>query len=350
MEKKKFEAHCQNWCVTLFHPEADEKYIPLINELPDFLDFIEYGVEKCPTTQKLHLQCNIRCSVRSRAGTIVNKFKKLNNYKCGGDGVSPMKGTWEQASAYVKKGAGYIGLWEDDKATHPSYGKDLVYHKFGTLPKNKSGERNDLKRILKGAEQGMSVYEMIKSDFITSYQQLQIAKEFVNKYAPKAKFIERPNVEVHWGIANSGKSYAVRKENPNAFVCNLNGDKWLEGYNGESCIIFDDFRGSYLPFNTLLRIIDSYGLAAKVNFGSEQLKANKFVFTSSMHPEDWYPNLTESYDQLDGRISYIKWYNIEHPESTRHKRRPKGHVCDDRPELSRNELNLAKIANDDFVD
>lgn len=334
MSNKKVESFCQNWCITLYHEDSTNTTIPLIEELPEFLDYFEYGVEKCPDTGRMHLQCNAKLKARSRVATVVNKFKKLG-YKCGGKGVDPMKGSWEQATTYVKKGADYIGTWETDKIKHPSYGKGLVYHTFGNRPVDRSGERNDLKRIMKGAEKGMTEEEMVKSDFISNYQQLKVAQSFIGKYSPKRGLTKAPIVEVFYGVAGSGKSHDAITENPDAFVTNLNGDKWLENYGGQTCIIFEEFRGSYMPLTQLIRVTDKYELTAKVNYTTVRLMATKFVFTSAHHPKEWYPNCDgEKYDQLDGRISRIKYYGKPHPLSQRHKLRSKDHVCDEDESLN----------------
>jgi len=325
------EAHCQNWCITLYNNDASSEVIPLINELPEFLEYLEYGVECCPSTGRPHLQCNARLKVRGRVTTIVNKFKKLG-YKCGGKGVDSMKGSWDEATAYVKKGMGYIGDWATDKTKHISYGDNLEYYEFGTRPINKSGSRTDLKNILLKAKAGLNVEDMIMKEEVTSYQQYKFASDMCSKYAPKRHKDIPIRVEVYHGGPNTGKSYIARKKYPGAFITNLNGDKWLEGYEGEEVIIFDDFRGCYIKFLDLLRIIDVYGdYKAKVNYKAIHILAHTFVFTSALHPRDWYPNMAESYEQLDGRITYIKHMDVVRTDSHRHKIRAIDHLCDDEP-------------------
>lgn len=67
-----------------------------------------------------------------------------------------------------------------------------------------------------------------------------------------------------------------------------NATKWFDGYRGERAIIFDDFRGSSLPFTLFKRVCDRYPFLVEIKGSHGQLGANRFIFTTNTEPTTWW--------------------------------------------------------------
>lgn len=104
-------------------------------------------------------------------------------------------------------------------------------------------------------------------------------------------------VEIYWGITGSGKSFKAFSENPNAYR-KMPG-RWWDGYRGEECVIFDEFKpcgpddwkqGSPVEIDLpyILRLCDRYPLMIEYKGGTMQMRATKFIFTSNFSPADWW--------------------------------------------------------------
>lgn len=109
---------------------------------------------------------------------------------------------------------------------------------------------------------------------------------------------------VYWGSTGTGKSHRAFQEAPGAYIKNPN-IKWWDGYQGESNVIVDEFSG-LIDITYLLRWIDHYPCMVEVKGGAICLKCIKFIFTSNLHPDDWYPNAKPAHKQaLLRRITSI---------------------------------------------
>lgn len=128
----------------------------------------------------------------------------------------------------------------------------------------------------------------------------------MSKYkALKSKKRKRPNLVVEWiiGPSGSGKSTKAERDNPDAYWLNQDGtgNIWWDGYDGESCVVIDDFRPNMFTYEQLLKLLSSrgnYRIAHKG--GSAWLTCEKIVLTSVEHPRYMY----SMYDvQLERRVT-----------------------------------------------
>lgn len=112
-------------------------------------------------------------------------------------------------------------------------------------------------------------------------------------------------VTVYWGCTGVGKSYRAWSEaGPGAYPKDPLS-KWWDGYNGESSVIIDEFRG-IIAIAHLLRWFDHYPVRVEIKGGSVPLRANRIFITSNLDPAVWYPDLdAETYNALRRRIRVI---------------------------------------------
>ncbi len=100
-----------------------------------------------------------------------------------------------------------------------------------------------------------------------------------------------PTVSVYYGPAGCGKSrraYA-RYVKGGCYWATVNehGKIWWSGYNGEKCVILDDFSGN-LPFAFFLRLVDRYPLSVCEKGSTLELLASEWIITSNFHPSTWW--------------------------------------------------------------
>lgn len=112
-------------------------------------------------------------------------------------------------------------------------------------------------------------------------------------------------VDWYFGRTGTGKSRRVFEEYPDAYV-KCGGNDWWDHYAGEKTVIFDDFRGDWFKFSTLLTLLDRYPTKVPFKGGICEMSATHFVITCSKRPEELFCNTKgERLDQLIRRISTI---------------------------------------------
>jgi len=88
------------------------------------------------------------------------------------------------------------------------------------------------------------------------------------------------------GPTGCGKSYLARQMCGEDSYWKSN-DKWWCDYDGQSCVVWDEFTGQY-PFRDLLRILDSTPLTVDAKGTSHQFVSDLVIITSNFHPSVWY--------------------------------------------------------------
>lgn len=64
---------------------------------------------------------------------------------------------------------------------------------------------------------------------------------------------------------------------------------WFNGYEGQKCLILDDFSGSFCDFRFLLRLLDVYKLKVEVKGGFAWATWTTVIITTNIQPGEWYP-------------------------------------------------------------
>jgi len=91
--------------------------------------------------------------------------------------------------------------------------------------------------------------------------------------------------------------------------------KWFDGYRGERTIIFDDFRGSSLPFTLFKSVVDRYPFRVEFKGTSCEMAATNFIFTSNTEPDTWWkeevtgPELDAIYRRCAKKVIHFRALN-----------------------------------------
>lgn len=99
-------------------------------------------------------------------------------------------------------------------------------------------------------------------------------------------------VQVFWGSTGTGKSKTAWDELGLDAYCKDPRSKFWDGYRDQRNVVIDEFRGS-IDIAHILRWTDRYPVNVEIKGSALPLVAENIIFTSNLHPRDWYPDLDE---------------------------------------------------------
>lgn len=278
-------------CFTLNNWTSDE-YEIIVKKWPKIANYFVVGKEICPTTGAPHLQGYVEWKSSKRWTTMHNIFKGRAHWEA-------RKGTAKQAADYCKKDG------------------DFIEH--GTI--SNQGARNDINAAMELISNGVSeidVFEQCPEVAMKYIKGMDRYRLLCQKRSTKG--YNKKDVRVYWGDTGTGKTRSAMEEFPGAFklTAGITG-LWWDGYDGEECVVIDEFRGNNCPLSMLLTILDGYATQVSVKGGSRILNANTIIITSNIAPDCWYENADErSKDALMRRINTIQFFQQQKsPGNTR---------------------------------
>lgn len=124
---------------------------------------------------------------------------------------------------------------------------------------------------------------------------------------------EKPLVIVAFGASGSGKTRWCAEQFPRPYFLACHGGEGQTDFFGDyrpryhETLVVDDFYSNW-KFTTFLRACDRYPMEVQTKGGFLKLLANYIVFTSNLHPFDWYPKVLSNPDRFpsfDRRIDVI---------------------------------------------
>lgn len=228
-------------------------------------------VEQCPESGRLHLQGYTEFSRPTR----ISKFKRLiadNAVHC-----ERRRGTRSEAREYCLK--------SDSRQWGP--------YEFGEFTAGGQGGRSDLLSVKRAIDEGASQAQ-IASDFFESWcRHSRAFTAYRNILVASSPSLRAVRTTVLWGTTGSGKSHRAFQYAPNAYRLSPpnvdNGAIWWDGYDSQKTIILDDFE-SWIPFRTLLQLLDKYPVRCQVKGGVIMAAWEHVIITSNAHPDSWYAN------------------------------------------------------------
>jgi len=261
----------RSYCFTLNNPSDDEVLVPQAwEENYNYLVYqLEVGEEGTP-----HLQgyINFKNPV---------EFDAFRHYFPGTRArIVIAKGTAKQNRTYCTKEEGRLdGPWE-----------------FGRLPEQ--GKRSDLLAMKEDLDDGASLREISENyfgNFLRYRSSIQAYKVLRVQNTSEAK-----TIKCLWGPTGVGKTRTCFEEHPDAYwkTRDPGTAQYWDGYDGEECIIVDEFYG-WLPWDFILRLTDRYPLKLAVKGSTVPCTAKTIVFTSNKHPSKWYPNSRYFWDDTN---------------------------------------------------
>lgn len=304
------------WCDS--EEERKNEFDKVVSVWGCVLKFVCYGaIERTEENKKPHCHFLIMFTGQKQWATIIKTIPSQTHH------IEPCRSV-NDTYAYCLK---------EDPNNMLEYGKPPS-----------QGARNDLKKLIddcdasveKIMETDLNTYARYRNGILDYCQYKKNAEQIKTRFKMiidenniATKDIER-RAKVYWyyGPAGSGKTRTVEDEIIrlyNARECSLHTvstvdkitqpNNFFQGNIQEftDVLVIDDFRGSMLKYDELLKLLD--GSTVNIKGGQKFIKAKYIYITSPMHPKDCYHNLAENdgIQQLLRRITEIKQFGDVDP-------------------------------------
>lgn len=164
------------------------------------------------------------------------------------------------------------------------------------------GKRTELSSVTDMIMKGSSLKEAAQADPATFVKFHSGLSKLESMFQMK-KRSWMTELFIYWGKAGSGKSHRAREEalaylhqtgsisDEDIYYCSAPAKKtdkmWMHGYEGESCVIIDDFYGT-IGIDVMKNLIDKYPCKVEVKNGHRQWLARKVWITSNQPWESWW--------------------------------------------------------------
>lgn len=277
----------RSWCFTKFDDEYGnldlEGYGDYLESLCTWLDgckddrnakswrYTRYLVaqfEKCPDTQRIHLQGYAEFS----------KPIRFSGLRCGcldGSHFERRRGTRDEARNYCTK--------EQTRIYGPV--------EYGEWSGGGQGNRTDLEAIKHAIDEGATELEVAELDFGTYIRYARNLNRYRTLRMPERQ--SKTRVIIYWGASGTGKTRLAYTRHQKDMVYDLprpnGGSVWFDGYDPKShtCVLMDDFYG-WVPLHLLLKLGDRYPMRVPIKGGMVNFCPEELIITSNKPYKDWY--------------------------------------------------------------
>lgn len=281
----------RDWLCTLHVTEPPT--LPPSADLPETILYACGQLERAPTTGQLHWQFYVHFDTKRRLGGAKSILVTWLGEHASSTHLEPMRGTRQQCIEYCQKSDSYES------------------HRFSYGPVPVRKRRGD--ELLAFFRSGGKLVDMASDpawdDMLLRYSRSRLS-ELSSLVSRKQRDSSGSFVcEVHYGPPGTGKSRRVFSCFPDAYI--KPSGKWWDHYDGQSCVIMDDFDGSFLQFGDFKRIFDRYHTYVEIKGGVVPLLATHFILTTNTHPSNWWSGQVLGRDGRDAiwrRITRVVYY------------------------------------------
>lgn len=184
---------------------------------------------------------------------------------------------------------------------------------YKIVDNKQQGKRTDMEKVADLVKEGKSL-RFIANKHPCQYMRYSQGINSLMSIREEPRTKDSPPPKVYWfyGDTGTGKSRYVmhhkshETDNATSGLYVHNGDfKFLNGYENQQCVLFDDFRETMVQWSELLSLLDRYPRQVNVKGGHKNWNPTEIYITSSLDPRVMYATANEDRAQLFRRIDAI---------------------------------------------
>lgn len=275
-------------------------------------DNISYVCGQLEEGTHRHFQCYMQLKRAQAASWLKNNVSKTAHLE-----IQYKKATAEDGRHYASKPHEECVCVECDKERAAPTKVPDTFVEYGQIRKKGKGEgqgaRTDLNNLRDAIRDNRTQKSIIEDDELnyTLANNLRYHDRVRSLYKPPPR-VEGVTVHLYVGLPGTGKTRRAYEEYPDLFEIPVsNGTMWLDGYDDQEVVLFDDFmgRGSKMGLDNTLKFLDRYVRSVPVKGAYVWYRPRLIIITSNYHPRHWYDwkNREDSWLALKRRIHRI-WY------------------------------------------
>ena len=279
---------------TWFGREGEQLRGGFEGALPDLshLRGVQWQVEKCPESGRLHVQAYLEFSKPTRPSSIQAHLPGIH--------LERRRGSAEQARDYCSK--------EESRVEGP-----YLWGTFDVKP----GKRNDLLAVKERLDAGVDEVTLSEEFFGEWCRHHKAFKRYSEMRLSPRQW--KTQVHIRWGVPGSGKTSGVYRLHDASTVYpwpRTHGDAiWADGYspNLHDVVLLDDFYG-WLPLNFMLLLMDEHPMQVQVKGGFLPFRAKELYITSNRSWDQWYDwfKFNDMKGAFERRINSIEFFDKVH--------------------------------------
>lgn len=258
----------RNWSFTLFY-YVWEDIEALVGLTCRGIIFQE---EMCPTSGRPHLQGFVRFD----RGVTMMEVKRLFGAERDHVHLEPARNPFALVN-YCRKGETRMGECYEEG--------DLSFEQ---------GKSSELADACDALINGASFRDLVR-DYTLQCVRHSRGLQFIKQYADAARMESWRQVTVYviTGPSGVGKTRSVYECFDGIYKLTRpasDGNVWFGSYDGHRTLFIDDFYG-WIPYSSLLHILDGYPLELPIKGGFMHAVYDTVVITSNDSPHEWYRGL-----------------------------------------------------------
>jgi len=276
----------RNWVFTIQVPSTTptEGPCPVTIPLLPEQKYLHYQLERAPTTGQLHLQGFVCYTNPVRAATVEAAL--------GGHAfIQSMRGSVKQNVEYCSKAA--------SKVNGPWFFGDIAFQGF----------RSDLAAAAEIIRSGGTLRQVAEDHPLIFIRNERGLRQYASMLVEVPEF-RAITIRWYWGTTNMGKTGLCYNEAGPGLYSVPGSGRWWDHYNGQDCVLFDDFSDDKddRPSLRNLKIwLGGFPVTVEYKGGSTHLLFTKVWFTSQ-HEPDYYFRFAqvEDWAALKRRITFVR--------------------------------------------
>lgn len=272
------------WVFTLFGVD-ESTATDAVEWNPEKMSLLTYQLERCPTTQQLHLQG----TVRMKKTTTFRAMKTLLGQQVHLEQCANLQKSLEYCT---KSETRVAGPWTHGEPTQ-------------------QGRRNDLVQVaqeIKAGKRPRDIADSSPTTFLKYYKGLQALH---HAYHPPQMQLHRVCILLigHTGCGKTRLAYDIF-DHKDIWMMPDATQMWFDGYDQQKVAIIDECGEGMINYNTIKRLTDIYPLTVPCKGGFLSWNPKIIIFTAQQPMHTWWPKATQS--DMNALERRIKVFSLPH--------------------------------------